>query len=188
MSLAIYGDSYTVGRGTSDPTRRWSSLVCSRRGWQEFNEGINGLGLVRKREDRDGHSAGVERIIAAGADVVLVSLGTNDTVMFNEHAEAIAHNMVVDLADLRDGLPEARILVMEPFWAYTELPYKVVAIRAWLAKAAADIGLDYVDGVSNYFAGRPEFLDPDGLHANDAGHLLIAQFIDGMLTQRGLTP
>ncbi|MFI6323317.1 SGNH/GDSL hydrolase family protein [Nonomuraea sp. NPDC050556] len=188
VRLAIYGDSYTVGRGTSDPCLRWSTLLCHRHGWEELNEGINGLGFVRKRQDRNGHSEGVERIVAAKADVVLVSLGTNDTVMFDDHADAIAANITADLRDLSTGLPGSRILVMEPFWAYTEIPPKVATIRFWLKQAAEAIGVDYIENTSTSFAGRPDLLAPDGLHANDIGHRLIAQFMEEALTTRGVLP
>lgn len=58
LKLAVYGDSYTVGKGTSDPSLRWSTLLCHRHGWEEMNEGINGLGFLRRRQDRNGHSEG----------------------------------------------------------------------------------------------------------------------------------
>ena len=47
--VAFYGDSYTLGTGASDESKRWSTIICQERGWSEFNPSVNGLGFVNNR-------------------------------------------------------------------------------------------------------------------------------------------
>jgi lysophospholipase L1-like esterase len=35
--VALYGDSYTLGTGASAREKRWSTIICAERGWNEFN-------------------------------------------------------------------------------------------------------------------------------------------------------
>ena len=35
--------------GASDPSKRWSTIICEQRGWSEFNPSIPGLGYVNNR-------------------------------------------------------------------------------------------------------------------------------------------
>ena len=48
--VAFYGDSYTLGTGATDASRRWSTRIAESRGWREYNPSMNGLGFVNNRE------------------------------------------------------------------------------------------------------------------------------------------
>ena len=74
--VAFYGDSYTLGTGASDPSKRWSTIICAQRGWNEFNPSVNGLGFVRNRA----RSAWTSRrmIVAQHPDIVFITMGLND--------------------------------------------------------------------------------------------------------------
>ena len=72
--VAFYGDSYTLGTGASQRSKRWSSIVCAERGWQEFNPSVNGLGFVNNRGTTDEPG----RVIADHPDIVIITMGLND--------------------------------------------------------------------------------------------------------------
>ena len=128
---AFYGDSYTLGTGASDPTLRWSSVICVDRGWREFNPSVNGLGFVNnRRADLDLPSL----IIAQQPDIVFVTMGLNDNFSYAVAADDIRIAIDADLRRLRTDLPDARLIVVEPFWYTDERPASVEVIIGWVRR------------------------------------------------------
>jgi lysophospholipase L1-like esterase len=183
--VAFYGDSYTLGTGATDASRRWSSIVSATRGWTEVNPSVNGLGFVRNRSVF-GAGDVVDAVIGAGPDLVIVTLGLNDNFAFEAAGTRIAEQIVDDLSRLRTALPEARMVVVEPFWYTDERPRSVEAIIGWVREAAAGIGADHIAGASRFLEGRPEWIGQDGLHPNDDGYAEIAARMDSALRAIGL--
>lgn len=184
--VAFYGDSYTVGVGASDPSLRWSTLVCTERDWVEFNPSVNGLGFVNNRQTY-GEGDVPSQIIAEHPDIVIVTLGLNDNFAYaNGEAERTETQITDDLTRLDRGLPDARIVVVEPFWYTDARPESVGIIIGWVENAAATVGADYIAGASHWIEGHPEWLSADGLHPNDEGHAVIAQRMGEELAALGL--
>lgn len=182
--VAFYGDSYTRGTGASDPSVRWSTRLTEDRGWREFNPSVNGLGFVNNRD-----ASGVDlpaQIIAADPDIVIVTLGLNDVFTYDARAERIRRSIDEDFANLAAGLPEARFVVVEPFWYAVERPEALEVIIGWVEDAAAAVDADYVSGASYWIQGRPGEMASDGLHPNDAGQALIFEHMDAALAEIGL--
>ncbi len=127
--VAFYGDSYTRGTGASAPEKRWSTIVSAERGWYEINRSENGLGFVNRRASM---GAGLDDIpalvIADDPDIVFVTMGLNDNFSYDRAADDIRAAIDSDLGRLRDGLPEARIVVVEPFWYTDDRPASVDVI------------------------------------------------------------
>ncbi|MGG7450611.1 SGNH/GDSL hydrolase family protein [Plantibacter auratus] len=185
--VAFYGDSYTLGTGASDPANRWSTVVSEERGWREFNPSVNGLGFVNHR-DRFGDGSGdlPSLIIAEQPDIVFVTMGLNDAFSFDDAAERIHEQITTDLQRLRDALPDARFIVVEPFWYTDERPESIETIIDWVADAAREIGADTIPGASHWIEGHPEWMAADGLHPNDEGYAEMARRMDTELERLGL--
>ncbi|MEX0153897.1 SGNH/GDSL hydrolase family protein [Microbacterium sp. LMI1-1-1.1] len=190
--VAFYGDSYTRGTGASSPDLRWSTIICTDRGWTEINRSENGLGFVNRR-DRMG--AGLDdipaQIIADDPDIVFVTMGLNDNFSYDAAADRIRATIDRDLTRLDTELPDARIIVVEPFWYTAERPASVDVIIGWVRDAAARIDADWIPGASRWldghYAGSPEdWIAADGLHPNDAGYAEFATRMDAAL--RALDP
>jgi lysophospholipase L1-like esterase len=185
--VAFYGDSYTLGTGSSDPAKRWSTIICAQRGWREFNPSVNGLGFVRNRA-----ALGVDEpsmIVAEHPDIVFITMGLNDNFAYATGGDAptqIHHAIVGDLAGLKEQLPDARFIVVEPFWYTDERPHSLAVISGWVRAEAAVIGADYISGASHWIEHHPEWMADDGLHPNDAGYAQIAARMDAALTRLGL--
>lgn len=180
--VAFYGDSYTLGTGASDPSKRWSTIVSEQRGWTEFNPSVNGLGFVNNRGGLDLPG----EIIAADPDIVFVTMGLNDNFSFDVAAEQIRAAIDDDLTRLSTQLPDARIVVVEPFWYTDERPASVQTIIDWVSESADRIGADFIPGASRWIEGRPDWIGPDGLHPNDAGYAEMARRMDAALRELGL--
>ncbi|MBD8465758.1 SGNH/GDSL hydrolase family protein [Plantibacter sp. CFBP 8798] len=185
--VAFYGDSYTLGTGASDPANRWSTVVSEERRWREFNPSVNGLGFVNHR-DRFGDGSGdlPSLIIAEQPDIVFVTMGLNDAFSFDDAADRIHEQITTDLQRLRDALPEARFIVVEPFWYTDERPQSIETIIGWVADAAQEIDADTIPGASHWIEGHPEWMAADGLHPNNEGYAEMARRMDAELERLGL--
>jgi lysophospholipase L1-like esterase len=183
--VAFYGDSYTLGTGASSKDKRWSTIICADRGWNEFNPSVNGLGFVNNR----GPSVDLPAQIIALApppDIVFVTMGLNDNFSYDYAADRIHETIDADLHHLKAALPEARFIVVEPFWYTDERPESLEVIIGWVHDAADAIGADWVPDASHWIEHHPEWMASDGLHPNDDGYAEMARQMDAALTKLGL--
>jgi lysophospholipase L1-like esterase len=180
VRVAFYGDSYTLGTGASGPDKRWSSLVCAQRGWSEFNPSVNGLGFVNNRPTvGDGDLP--DLVIDDAPDIVFITMGLNDNFSYDYAAEQIRGQIIADFARISSALPDARIIVVEPFWYTDTRPESVDVIIGWVRDAASGIDADYIDGASHWIEGHPEWMAADGLHPNDEGYAQLATRMNAAL-------
>ena len=182
--VAFYGDSYTLGIGASDPSKRWSTIVGEQRGWNEFNPSVNGLGFVNNRE-----AFGVDEpalIVAQHPDIVFVTMGLNDNFSYAGAKKQIYAAIIGDLAGLKNDLPDARFIVVEPFWYTDDRPKSLGVIIGWVHDEATAIGADYIPGASHWIEHHPEWMADDRLHPNDAGYAHMAVEMDAALIKLGL--
>lgn len=188
--VAFYGDSYTLGTGASDPSLRWSTIISEDRGWREFNPSVNGLGFVNNRTNfGDGDLPTL--VIESQPDIVFVTMGLNDNFSYDIRADLIHERITADLTRIRDALPDARIIVVEPFWYTDERPASLTTISGWIESAAASIDADWIPGASHWLDGHyagssDSWMAPDGQHPSDVGYRHMAEQMDAALSQ--LTP
>ncbi|PSL38276.1 lysophospholipase L1-like esterase [Labedella gwakjiensis] len=190
--VAFYGDSYTLGTGASDYTKRWSTVISEQRGWREVNPSVNGLGFINHR-NAFGEGSGdlPDIVIAAEPDIVFVTMGLNDNFSYASSADRIHEQITADLTRLHDALPDARFIVVEPFWYTAERPESLAVISGWVEEAAAEIDADYIPGASRWLDGHyaesaDSWMASDGLHPDDTGYAHMAEEMDAALA--ALTP
>lgn len=182
--VAFYGDSYTLGTGASDPSQRWSTRICDDRGWAEFNPSVNGLGFVNNRTLVADDLIG--RIVDADPDIVFVTMGLNDNFSMPDSADEIEAAIGDDIETLAAELPDARLIVVEPFWYTDDRPASVDTIISWVRTAAESVGADYISGASYWIEGHEEWMAADGIHPNDDGYAAMAERMDEELKKLGL--
>ena len=184
-AVAFYGDSYTLGTGASDIEKRWSTVISRERNWQEVNPSVNGLGFINNRATF-GEGDLPSMVIAADPDIVFVTMGLNDNFSYDSAADAIHDQIAFDLDRLKTALPDARFIVVEPFWYTDERPESLGVISGWVEEEAAAIGADYIPGASRWIEGHPEWMADDGLHPNDDGYAAMAERMNVELERLGL--
>ena len=183
--VAFYGDSYTLGTGASSPDKRWSTIVSEKRNWNEFNPSVNGLGFVANRSEfGDGDVPSL--IIDEKPEIVFVTMGLNDNFLYDFAADDIRSQIPADLDRMKEALPDARFIVVEPFWYTEDRPQSVDVIIGWVEDAAAAIDADYIAGASRWIEGHPEWLADDELHPNDEGYAAMAERMEEELARLGL--
>jgi lysophospholipase L1-like esterase len=181
--VAFYGDSYTLGTGATGFEQRWSTIVSAQRDWNEFNPSVNGLGFVRNRTPGNDLPT---QVIDSKPDIVFITMGLNDNFAFDYAADEIKQAIADDFTTLKTALPDARFIVVEPFWYTDSRPGSVETIIGWVKDAAAVIDADYIAGASHWIEGHPEWMAADGLHPNDEGYAEMAVRMDAELGKLGL--
>ena len=181
--VSFYGDSYTLGTGATGVEKRWSTIVSGARDWKEFNPSVNGLGFVRNRTT--GYDL-PDQVIASEPDIVFITMGLNDNFAFDYAPDEIKAAISADFTKLKDALPDARFIVVEPFWYTDSRPVSVETIIGWVKDAAAVIDADYIAGASHWIEGHPEWMAEDGLHPNDDGYAEMARRMNEELGRLGL--
>ena len=181
--VSFYGDSYTLGTGASGFEARWSTIISEARDWNEYNPSVNGLGFVRNRSIGNDLT---EQIIGSDPDIVFITMGLNDNFAYDEAADQIKAAITADFTKLKAALPDARFVVVEPFWYTDNRPASVEIISDWVEDAAAAIGADYIPGASHWIEGHPEWMAADGLHPNDEGYAEMAIRMDEELGKLSL--
>ena len=183
--VSFYGDSYTLGTGASSADRRWSTIISTERGWNEFNPSVNGLGFVNNRSIF-GAGDVPDLVGRSTPDIVFITMGLNDNFSYDRASMDIDKQITSDFDRLKKALPDARFIVVEPFWYTDERPESLGVISGWVKDAAVSIGANYIPGASHWIEGHPEWMADDGLHPNDEGYAEMAKRMDAELTKLGL--
>lgn len=187
--IVCFGDSLTFGRFPEQnlsETNNWVGLLAaSNPGITVVNSGKNG----RRSDDFGALSAA----LTANPDATrfVVMLGTNDLGATTDAAKTAA-NIGKMIGEIRAKVPQAKILVMAPpnanpanfsdWWKSKRgvgphTPGDLEAIEKELQKLASAEKVDFLS-LREVIPGE-HF--PDGIHANPAGHELIAKAVKAKL-------
>ena len=179
-AAVFLGDSYTQGWGASEPDRRWSALVAHDAGWVEVNQGQGGTGFVAT-SGLGGcglvycptYLERVPDVIAVHPDVVVIAGGQNDLTALAADPDAVRAAVDATYDQVRDGLPQARIVAVGPSTAQPGNAL-IVELDGWVRAAAARVGAEYLSLIDPPVIDQ-ESVAPDGVHVTDAGHRAIAE-------------
>ncbi|MBQ8253903.1 MAG: SGNH/GDSL hydrolase family protein [Clostridia bacterium] len=199
--INFLGDSITEGAGTTGQDKCFHQLMKEKYGLSEArNYGIGGTRLAKQvkpseypRHDLDFPMRAVE--MDRDADIIVVFGGTNDVghgdAPFGEMSDRTPDTFCGALHYLYRYLmteyPEANIFICTPLHRLTEnqpdMKGKLLSDYVDAIKEAARFySLPVIDLFANYGvqpsidAQRERFM-PDGLHPNDAGHVLLSERI-----------
>lgn len=205
LKINFLGDSITEGHGCSSEATRFTDKIAAEYGAITRCYGIGGTRLARQtkpsewpRHDLDFPSRVAE--MDPDADLVVVFGGTNDfghgDAPFGEFSDRTVWSFCGALhvlyTSLLEKYPTATIMVMTPLHRVTEdipnMHGKVLKDYVdMIRKTAEYYSLPMLDlyAVSGMQPAVPVMLEtymPDGLHPNDAGHVIltnkIAKFIE----------
>ena len=200
LKINFLGDSITEGHGCSSEATRFTDKIAAEQGAITRCYGIGGTRLARQtkpsewpRHDLDFPSRVAE--MDPDADLVVVFGGTNDfghgDAPFGDFSDRTAETFCGALHELYVSLlekfPEATIMVMTPLHRATEaipnMHGKVLKDYVDMIRRAAEYySLPVLDlyatyGVQPAVPVMKEKYMPDGLHPNDAGHVILTNKI-----------
>ncbi len=207
LKINFLGDSITEGYGCSSEDARFSNLIAAQHGAITRNYGISGTRLARQtnpsentRHDLDFPSRVAE--MDPDADLIVVFGGTNDfghgDAPFGDFSDRTAETFCGAIHELYVSLlekyPTAIIMIITPLHRSTEdipnMHGKVLKDYVDMIRRTAEYySLPVLDlyatyGVQPAVPVMKDTFMPDGLHPNDAGHVIltnkIAKFIQNL--------
>lgn len=197
-TVAVWlGDSLTEGAQVAEE-ERFATLTSAAFGWVPVNRGQGGTGYIAAGsmevpehgpfEDR------VAAIVADAPEVVVVSGGNNDSGL-GASDEELRAAVTATIQPLREGLPDAAIYVVGPFWPEPSPPDAVLRVRDIVAQVAGEFGVPFVDPlgaewITEVIDGdqpgiRADIIGTDGTHPSAAGHAYIAERLIAELRAAG---
>jgi lysophospholipase L1-like esterase len=174
---AFLGDSYSTGwAGAGIGASGWPAIIGRAYGWRTRNYAVAGTGFVNPGWTGQPIRSRVAAVIRLRPGVIFVAGGHNDR-RFGAAASGRAASTV--LRRLREGVPDAVIVVIGPIWQDGSPPASVRGLRDRLRREAAEVGAVFIDPLRDgWFAGaRHRFIAADGIHPTQAGHRHIARLV-----------
>jgi lysophospholipase L1-like esterase len=180
--VAVFiGDSYTQGSG------KWPDAVSKAQGWEEVNLGRGGTGFtVRHTGDAAQNGCGMDEcpsfaeMVDAAAkrhpDIVVVAGGRNDG------GADIADQVHDTFTGLRQRLPDAQIIAIQPMWDASHYPEFLVEYGKVIKKEVQAVDGEYLK-IGSPLEGRPNLVQDDGVHPTDDGQKLLAAAVNESLTR-----
>lgn len=174
--LVVYGDSISQGWSVSLPGSAWPSLAA-----EALEVDVVNLGFAGSAR---GELLAADVVGASGADVVALAWGTNAWSSLPTDAREIAQRMRLFLTTVRQGLPEAPLVVVSPILrpdaehARNRYGTTHIELRDALESAVREFAEQTGDTRITLVPGRELItadLLADGLHPDDAGHARLAE-------------
>lgn len=183
VRVAAVGDSITWGRGIPDRERRSYPAELARllgAGYEVRNFGVSGRTLLRRGDKPYWRTPAFEAAKAFAPDIVVITLGTNDTAPQNWQHRA---DFVADyraMVDVFRALPSRpRIWVCYPVPMFGRFAARDVVLRGevipLIDRVARAEGVPAVD-LYSVLRGRADLV-PDGIHPSAEGARVIAETV-----------
>lgn len=168
--IAFLGDDYTTGAGASRPVKRFSTILATKLGCVEANFGAVRTGYARVSDTGGGdYTTRVAKVVAANPAVIIVSGGRNDV---GDDRATFASKANELFADLRSGLPRAKIIAVAPWWGDSAPRAAMADVAASIKSAVQAVGGTYLD-VPDPLFGHSSWMADDA-DPNDLGYAAIA--------------
>lgn len=185
--IIVIGDSFTEGTGALSSIDGYASLAGYGVGIDDVwasgsgatgylnNGSLAGKTTFRGRAQND--------VLRWNPDLIVVAGGINDGAFT---AAQITTEAGLLFAMLKAGAPDARIVVLSPFWPNGTTVASILPISAAINSAAVAAGLQFIDMVTDPWitgsgkVGTPNgtgnadlYISSDGTHPSPAGHVYI---------------
>lgn len=193
MKLIVFGDSIAAGTYTGkndwcplSKAKTFGQIVSEELGFSEFkNYAVNGITYSEKLGNNAEYSVINQEKRAEDCDMLLISAGTNDCGLnvapgTENDCTDISFSGAVEIVfkAISEKRKNTRVVILTPIIRYdgevNKINVSLDDYRAILTKKAAKYGFTVIDGKSIKLQKE---LFNDGLHPDDEGHRLIAEYI-----------
>jgi lysophospholipase L1-like esterase len=178
--VVFLGDSWTEGIGATG-LRGYAVLTPEQLTWNYQVLGVGGSGYLATGRGSVFEQR-IEEAVHNHPDVIVVQGSLNDRIGTSSALQSAALHMLSRLRAAADR--KTRILVLGASYTPTWGPSTIDPINAAVSDAASQVGLRFVD------PAREDWTDPenatiwaDGNHPNDAGHQLVADHLETILSE-----
>jgi lysophospholipase L1-like esterase len=186
------GDSYTEGTNSSTGSLYGGYAITTgiEAGLDAWPSGVGGTGILNDAGGSYGRVKFRDRVsadvVALKPDVAVIAGGINDRLLVADGtATPSQYRTEYDalIADIKTGLPDAKIVVLGPFCPGTPSSYTgMTQVRDLNREAAQAAGVPFIDVFYFTDAERSKYVSADGFHLNAAGHDYLGKKLAADLT------
>jgi len=192
--VAILGDSYTAGIGSTTKDQTYAAFTAQKLGWQVVVAGQAGTGLLAPGHDDNTFERLYEKQLAwrPAPDMVVISGGHNDWPYPPSLEQTAATRL---MSKMRQRWPSTHLLMLGPMWGSGEPRTEALAIRDALKAAAKQESVPFIDPLAEKWitgsrdsgtGNAPQYILQDDTHPNPAGHRYFADRLATDLRKLGL--
>ncbi|QKS21008.1 SGNH/GDSL hydrolase family protein [Curtobacterium sp. Csp1] len=180
------GDSYTFGYGANSARTALPREIAQKLDWRADVDGVGDTGYVTTSSK--GGDTFVDRAskIPADAKYVVVMGGVNDSKNYDANPAAFTAAVDTTFDKIRSAAPEAKLIVVGPFWPYDPSAPGVVAMDSIVKQAASSHDATFIDALKAGWMKDPSVADnmlPDNLHPNQKGYDALAGFVSAAIAE-----
>lgn len=183
-NIVFFGDSWTVGSGTTDHQYRYTTAIANALNLTEFNFGVGASGFTRPLRFIDQVNTAASEMTASQKNntaIVMLVGGVNDI----SHDEGIELSDVLDAEDvviaaMHSTFPNALIVLG---LCNTRLEDTSINHLNWIrsmqerAEYRKSYPIVVLKNITNYIRNITKYYNNDGLHPTNLGHGIFAAFI-----------
>ena len=193
-SIVLLGDSYCSGAGSTNLINSWSSIFVARMGAHVINLCKGSTGFVSEGTGLSGcgvQFCGNYRFnlsqlgVSNTPDLIIISGGRNDFSMSTKTI-SIALKELIDYAQFK--FQRSKIILISPFWDSTDFPRIGKELKLIEERVAVARGVIFINGAEDILKYRADAISRDGIHPNDLGHRLIAEWVLRQFAELKLAP
>lgn len=188
-AVAIIGDSYTSGtRMGGRDEKGWPAIATSRLDAKGIKTAVEvgaegGSGYVARGQFGLTFADQVPKVVKPNDKLVVIAGSSNDS--RDVPPEALQPAVKFTLDAIKATAPEAKVLVVGPFYTRPDPPQAILTVRDIIRTEAETVGATFVDPVAEgWVAERPELVSSDQAHPTDDGHIYLADKLTPLIAQQ----
>lgn len=168
-TLAVVGDSFSL-----DQPKFWMHRVASCLNYDLVVNSAGGTGFFNPGESSVpfGDPSRMKPIVDAKPDLVIFETAYNDSWRAEWDPATVTSSAVSTIEAYRDALPNAKFVLVGPFWAQRPVPARIDNNRTALEDAASQSNTPFFNAVD--WLPTTDYVGGDLLHPNDKGHQEVA--------------
>ena len=170
------GDSIAFGKGVT-PDEAWPARVAHAHDWNLTDLAVSGSGFVKPGWNGTTYQQQVAAAVRLHPDFVLIAATRNDR---DEDPAQVGERADAMLGELRSACPHAHIIGITAVWGSDNPPATIARVDGIVEKAVKAVDGTFID-IGFPLLGRPQYLQPDGIHPNAAGQDVVARVVESKL-------
>lgn len=186
--IAVMGDSFVEGTGGNAHFTGFPSHMAARLGTQNVvASGWGGTGYLNPGSGRAKFRDRLTTdIVNRAPEIVVVAGGINDYATYTKAQIQTEAGLL--FAAIRSGLPNARLVVVSPWWPRSSPPSTLTDARDAISTEAAATGAEFVDAISETWitgtghansqvgdGNADYFISSDTTHPSQQGHYYLGR-------------
>lgn len=174
------GDNYTAaGAGITNTFARQTAKAM---GWVYLSDAQHGTGFLAAGQqissDNSPYFGRLDRLKGVfRPDYVIVSGGRNDSV---ENSSRLVRAATSYLRSVREAFPEARMVIIAPFWVDSDPPSSLTALRDAEQRLAPSLHAAFIDPLGGRWItnqNQPLYIGGDRVDPTVEGHAYLARLV-----------